>query len=319
MKILVTGGAGFIGSHLIDYLLNDGHQVVCLDDLSLGRKAHIKRHQKNVRFTFTLLDILDLRELNRIFEKNKFDCVFHLAANSDIQRGAANPALDLKRTFFITFNILECMKWHQARQIVFLSSSAIYGDLKKVLRENMGPLLPISFYGAAKLSSEGFISAFCANCAIKAWILRLPNVVGERQTHGVLLDFIRQLRKNPKELIILGDGRQKKPYVYVKDLVEGIILAWKKSNRQVNYFNLGVESSTTVREIARLVVETMGLRNVKIKYTGGDRGWTGDVPHFQYKLSKINQLGWTAKRSSNEAITMAAQLLSREINKKEKI
>jgi UDP-glucose 4-epimerase len=300
MNILVTGGAGFIGSHLIDYLIKDGHNVTCIDDLSLGKEKNVKEHIGQKNFRLVKIDILNKNILNEVFKENKFECVFHFAANSDISRGFKYINVDLEKTFMTTVNILECMKNNNVKKIVFASSSAIYGELNKVLREDTGPLFPISFYGAAKVSSEAYISVFCANYEIKAWIFRFPNVVGERATHGVVYDFINKLKKNPKELVILGDGKQNKPYIYVKDLVDGIIFAWKNSNNKINCFNLGVSSTITVTKIAKIVVEEMGLKNVKFVYTGGARGWAGDVPKYKFDFSKIKKLGWKANLETSE-------------------
>jgi len=309
MNILVTGGAGFIGSHLIDALLAKNNTVVCLDDLSLGTEENLEHQMDNDKFKFIKLDLLDKKALDKVFSKNKFDCVFHMAANSDIKAGAENVDVDLEKTFMTTFNVLEAMKKHKVRQFVFASTSAVYGELDGALSEDIGPLFPISFYGAAKLGSEAYISAFGENYDIQSWIFRFPNVVGKRSTHGVIFDFINKLRKNPNALEILGDGKQEKPYVYVKDVVEGIIFGWKNASEKLNYFNLGVDSATTVTKIAEVVVEEMGLSNVKFNYTGGDRGWAGDVPKFQYDLSKINKLGWKAKRTSDEAVALAVKSL----------
>ncbi len=311
--ILVTGGAGFIGSHLIDYLREESYKVLCIDNLSLGREENIKHHERDSGFRFIKMDLLNKKGLNEVFEKDKIDCVFHLAANSDIQKGRENLEIDLKNTFMTTFNILDCMKKNGIPQIVFASSSAIYGELDKPLSEDTGPLFPISFYGAAKLCSEAYISAFCGNSNIQAWILRFPNVVGERATHGVVFDFINKLKKNPKELTILGNGKQKKPYMYVRDLIEGIVFARKNSDKKINCFNLGTDSLVTVHRIAEIVIEEMGLENVKLRFTGGDRGWIGDVPRFKYNLSKIHKLGWKAELSSEEAVRKAARAL---LNKK---
>jgi len=307
MNILITGGAGFIGSHVADRLLAQGHFVVCADNLSLGKIANIAHHKNNPRFRFIKLDAADLKQLRAVFKRYRFGCVFHLAANSDIQAGAKYLDVDFKNTLLTTFTTLRCMKEFGVKQLVFASSSAVYGELDKPLKEETGPLFPISYYGAAKLASEGFISAFCENCGIKAWIIRFPNVVGERTTHGVILDFINRLKKNPKELLILGDGSQKKPYLYVQDLVEAILFVWKKAQGKVNCLNAGVSSASRVSTIARIVVEEMGLKKVKFKYTGGDRGWVGDVPRFSYSLSKIHSLGWKASRTSDEAVRLAAR------------
>lgn len=306
-KILVTGGAGFIGSHLIDNLIKQGHSIVCIDDLSLGRTENINHHLGNSKFKFIKLDILNKTGLDMVFQQNHFDCVFHMAANSDIVKGAKLVNIDLERTFLTTFNILQAQKENRVPEIVFASSSAIYGELNESLSENSGPLLPISFYGAAKLSAEAYICAFSANFGIKALIIRLPNVVGERATHGVMFDFINRLKKRPKELKILGNGRQAKPYLYVKDTVEGIVFVWKKAKGRIACFNLGVNSSSTVDEIARIVAREMGLKNVKFHHTGGDRGWTGDIPKYKYDLSKVRHLGWKARRSSSGGIRLAVR------------
>ena len=305
MKILVTGGAGFIGSHLIDRLLDEKHNVTCIDDLSLGKKEHIKHNLANPDFKFIKEDLLNFGKLSGIFKSARFDCVFHLAANSDIQLGNQIHRIDLDKNFLTTFNILECMSASNTSQLVFASTSAIYGESDKKLAEDYGPLLPISFYGASKLAAEAYISVYSNNYGIKSWIFRFPNVVGERATHGAIFDFINKLRKNPKKLEVLGDGNQRKPYMYVRDLIDGILFGQKKSNEVINYFNLGCSSNTSVSEIVKIVTHEMELEGVKIEYSGGDRGWIGDVPYFLYDLSKINNLGWKAKYNSTEAVRLA--------------
>lgn len=227
-----------------------------------------------------------------------------MAANSDIQKGGKDPTVDYELTFMTTFQVLRCMKDYGVKKLVFASTSAIYGETTDVLHENYGPLQPVSLYGANKLASEAYITAFCANYGVQAWITRFPNVVGERFTHGVIYDFVKKLEKDPTRLEVLGNGEQFKPYLYVKDLVEGILFVWKNSNAPVNVYNLGVESRTKVKEIAAMVIEEMGLK-AKIEYTGGDRGWIGDVPEFKYDLTKIHQLGWQATKTSNESVREA--------------
>jgi UDP-glucose 4-epimerase len=307
MKILVTGGAGFIGSHLIDALLTDHHEVVCIDDLSLGTLDNLRHLSSNSHFRFEKLDLNQEEKLMAIFLLENFEVVFHMAANSDIQSGAKSPIIDLNKTFLTTFHVLECMRKAQVKKLVFASTSAIYGELKTPLHESIGPLFPISLYGAAKLSSEAFLSAYGENFGIQNWIFRFPNVIGFRSTHGAMFDFMNRLKKNPLELAILGDGTQSKPYLYVEDLVEGILFGWKKAKERLNCFNLGVSSTTKVSEIAEIVVGELGLSGVKFQYSGGDRGWVGDVPQFEYDLSKINALGWTAKHTSNEAVRLAVK------------
>jgi UDP-glucose 4-epimerase len=302
MKLLVTGGAGFIGSHLCAALIEDGHEVFCVDDLSLGRTENIEHLVAHPRFRFARIDLLNRDQFRPILTSGGFAAVFHLAANSDIPRGLTDPEVDLRKTFLTTMEVLLAMREARVQQLVFASTSAIYGELDRPLNEETGPLWPISLYGAAKLGSEAFISAFSACFGIQAYIFRFPNVVGERATHGAMFDFINKLRANPDELVVLGDGSQAKPYVYVKDLVSGMVFGWKHSNDRLNCFNLGVDSTTTVTRIAEIVREETGLPGAAIRYTGGDRGWVGDVPHFRYDLSKIHALGWRATMTSDEAI-----------------
>lgn len=309
MKILVTGGAGFIGSHLIDALVERGHSVVCVDDLSLGRQENIAHHLSRPDFHFVHASILDSEKFGGVFTRHTFDGVFHMAANSNIQQGASNLSVDLEKTFMTTYRTLECMKKYHVRDFVFASSSAIYGERDGLLSEDSGPLTPISYYGAAKLASEAYISAFCENCSMRSWIFRFPNVVGNRATHGAVYDFINNLRRNPHELCILGDGTQEKPYLHVSDLIGGMLFGWEHAKKRVNIFNLGVDSTTTVSTIAGIVVEEMGLGDVAFNYSGGDRGWVGDVPKFQYSLAKIRALGWRACMTSDEAIRLAVQAL----------
>lgn len=308
MKVLVTGGAGFIGSHLCDYLINDNNEVIVLDNLSLGRENNISHLFDNKKFKFIQGDILDNKLLNSLFEQSCFDMIFHLAANSDIAQSFHNPDVDKDNTFMTTYNLLNMMKKYDVKKIVFSSTSAIYGDTSDVLHENYGPLKPVSHYGAAKLASESFISSFVENYGLQAWIVRFPNVVGERATHGVIFDFIQKLRKDNARLEVLGNGEQFKPYLYVKDLVEAILFVWKNTNEKLNVYNLGVDSRTKVKDIAQMVIEEMAL-NAKIEYTGGERGWVGDVPEFNYDLSKINNLGWRANNTSNEAVRKAIQYI----------
>jgi UDP-glucose 4-epimerase len=304
MNILVTGGAGFIGSHLCDGLIALGHRVTAIDNLLLGREENIAHLCAHPAFNFAKGDVLDAPLLERVFADGRFDAVFHLAANSDIQRGGKDPVVDCELTFLTTFRVLQSMKKHGTGQLVFASTSAVYGETSDRLTEDYGPLLPVSNYGAGKLASEAFISAFSAGCGIRAWITRFPNVVGERATHGVIFDFIRKLQNNPARLEVLGNGKQVKPYMYVKDLVRGILFVWQHSSERLNVYNLGVETRTTVSDIARTVIEEMGL-DAAIDYTGGDRGWVGDVPEFSYDLTKVHRLGWHAQYTSDEAVRLA--------------
>ena len=307
MKILVTGGAGFIGSHLCDVLIADGHNVTVVDNRVVGKVENIEHLINNQNFRFLREDLNNGHAMDMIFMDGEFDMVYHLAANSDIQKGGKDPMVDYQLTFNTTFNVLQMMKKYEVKKFFFASTSAIYGETYDVLNEDYGPLKPVSNYGAGKLASEAFISAFASTYHIQTWITRFPNVVGERFTHGVIYDFIHKLQKNPNELEVLGNGEQCKPYVYVKDLVAGIQFVINNSNEPYNVYMLGSDTRTKVKEIAAMVIEEMGL-NASIRYTGGDRGWVGDVPEFRYDLTKVNNLGWKASYDSNGAVRKAIQM-----------
>ncbi|MBN1860899.1 MAG: NAD-dependent epimerase/dehydratase family protein [Candidatus Thermoplasmatota archaeon] len=304
MKTFISGGAGFIGSHLADTLLRNGHSVTVYDNLSSGNTSFIQHNLTRKDFTFIQADLLNL---NRVIKETKnHDVVFHLAANPHVRLGEKQTDLDLNQGIVATYNVLEAMRQNDIKKIVFSSSSVVYGETTEPsLPETYGPTLPISLYGAGKLGAEGLISAFCGTFDFHAWIYRFANVVGSRGTHGVIVDFIDKLRKNPKELEILGDGKQCKPYLYVSDCVEGILYGFTHAHDKVNLFNLSCDTTTTVTRIAEMVTEEMKLNNVSFNYTGGIRGWKGDVPRFQLDAGKINTLGWKATLSSDEAVRKA--------------
>ena len=300
----MTGGAGFIGSHLVDKLLQKGNFVTSYDNLSSGDKKFFKQHEKNDNFRFIEADLLDFKSVSK--EINNHDVVFHIAANPFVRLGETKTRLDLDQGPVATYNILESMRQNKIKKIVFSSSSVVYAETPNIaIPETYGPTLPISLYGAGKLAAEGLISAFCGTFDFQAWIYRFANIVGIRGTHGVIVDFIDKLKKNPKELEILGDGRQQKPYLHVHDVIDGILFGFENSNDKLNLFNLGCDSNTTVTRIAEMVVEEMNLEDVEFKYTGGVRGWAGDVPRFQLDVSKINKLGWKESNTSDEAVRKA--------------
>ena len=301
MKSFVTGGAGFIGSHLVDKLLDSGYEVTVFDNLSSGEEKYMQHNLDNSNFKFIKGDLLDLELVKKSIEG--CDVVFHIAANPFVRLGEEQTRLDLEQGPAATYNILESMRICGIKKIVFSSSSVVYAETPPIaLPETYGPTLPISLYGAAKLGAEGLISAFCGTFGFQAWIYRFANVVGSRGTHGVIVDFIDKLHKNPNELEILGDGKQQKPYLHVSDIVDGIIHGFEQSDEQINLFNLGPDTNTTVTRIAEMVVEEMNLKDVKFKYTGGSRGWKGDVPRFQLDAAKIKKLGWKETCTSDEAV-----------------
>lgn len=303
MNILIAGGAGFIGSHLCDALIKKGNNVIVADKLVMGKK-NIEHLMDNKSFKFYELELADQKNVDKLFCENKIDAVYHMAANSDIQKGGKEPEIDFNDTFLTTRSILEGMRKANVKNIFFSSTSAVYGEmLDTVLDEKTGGIKPVSYYGGAKLASEAIISSYVSMCDINAVIFRFPNVIGPRLTHGAVFDFIKKLRRNPFELEILGNGTQCKPYIYVLDLVEAIVKLTEEFEPGEEVYNISVESEgTTVTRIAEIVVDVLGLSNVKFNYTGGDRGWKGDVPRFSYDISKILATGWKPKLTSDEAV-----------------
>lgn len=307
MKVLVAGGAGFIGSHLIDALLAEGNDVVCVDNFFIGTRANIEHLQGNPHFRLYEQDLSEFDPVLEIFEKERFDHVFHLAANSDIQASAKAPMIEYKNTYSTTVLLLECMRHCKVKKLFFASTSAVYGDTLGVqVSEEATPLKPVSYYGGAKLGSEGIISAFSYMNDMETLIFRFPNVIGPRLTHGVIFDFVKRLKADSSHLQILGDGTQSKPYLYVADLVDAI-MRFKSVPAGVTTYNIGVESQTSVTRIAEIVCEKMGLSGIPFEYSGGRGGWKGDVPVFSYDLSKIHAAGWTATMTSDEAVAKTVE------------
>lgn len=307
-RYFITGGAGFIGSHLVDRLMDEGNQVTVYDNLVSGKKENIEQHLSRANFHFIQADLLDFKLLKESMKGHEI--VWHLGANTDILTGNKVTDLDLNNCTIATRNVLEAMKQNGIDTLLFASSACVYGDVPpQPLGETFGPLFPINLYGAGKLACEGLISAYCHLFGIKAWMFRFANVVGERMGHGVIFDFILKLKKNPEELEILGDGNQEKPFFLVEDCIGGMLHAFQQANAQCDVYNLGCSSFTRVSKIAQLVVEEMGLNNVQFKYTGGKRGWPGDAPVVHFNVEKMKKLGWEVKRSSDEAVRLAAKRL----------
>ncbi len=312
-SILVTGGAGFIGSHVVDRLVPE-NKITVIDNFSSGRMEFIKSHLESSDFMLIEADLLDAGVLEKALIGKDF--VFHLAANPDVKLGAENTRVHLEQNVMVTYNVLEAMRKTGVRSIAFTSTSTIYGEAKVVpTPEDYGPLLPISLYGASKLSCEALISSYCHTFGMQSWIFRFANIVGERGTHGVLVDFIRKLCINPKELEILGSGKQRKSYLEVKDCVEAMLCCIDHSIDETNVFNIGSCDTVDVTEIADIVAERMDLSGVKYRYTGGidGRGWKGDVRVMLLSIEKINRLGWTPLRGSAESIDAAVDALLKEI------
>jgi len=255
-------------------------------------------------------DLLKINEIKQALSRDT-DLIFHLAANPDISKGIEDPTLDFKQTIVATFNLLQVIREKKIKHLVYFSGSGVYGDVGKTYTaENFGPLMPVSMYGASKLSAEGMISAFCSLFGIKCWIFRPANIIGDRATHGVIFDFINKLKINPTKLLILGDGNQSKSYLYIDDVTRAVFLTLDKTNETINLFNIASNSFVTVNEIAEAVIKGMHLRNVKITHTSGKIGWPGDIPIVRIDNQKLNSLGWKPKYSSREAvIKTVAELL----------
>lgn len=319
-KVLLAGGCGFIGSHLADELIKHGYTVVCADKLIMGEK-NIAHLMDNPLFEFHNIELSNQKIVDELFSTHSFDAVYHLAANSDIQKGGNEPGIDFNDTLLTTRTLLEGMRKNSTKNLFFASTSAVYGEkVDQLLTETTGDLRPVSYYGGCKLASESLISSYVSMCDMNVIVFRFPNVIGPRLTHGVIYDFIRKLQKDPTQLEILGDGTQCKPYIYVKDLVEAIfsLTANFLTDEQEStgeggegyeeIYNLSVNSSgTTVTRIADIIVEEMGLLNVQYNYTGGDRGWKGDVPRFEYDISKVLSTGWKPKHTSDEAVRQSVR------------
>lgn len=307
MKILVAGGAGFIGSHLIDKLLALGHSVACVDNFFIGTKDNIRHLLNHPSFAFYEQNLCELDALSDLFAAEQFEYVFHLAANSDIQASANQPLIEYANTYTTTFNLLECMRRHHVKRMFFSSTSAIYGAKSDLpLSEDTPSLAPVSYYGGAKLGSEAIINAYAYMNDLSVLIFRFPNVIGPRLTHGVIFDFIGRLKEDPSHLRILGNGKQLKPYLHVSDLVDGIV-QFMNAPQGVSLYNIGVDSQTSVTRIADIVCEKMGLEGIPYAYTGGSSGWKGDVPRFSYDLKKIHEAGWKAKYTSDEAVAKTVE------------
>jgi UDP-glucose 4-epimerase len=311
MKILVTGGAGFIGSHLVDRLAAEGHQVRVIDNLSSGRLENLA-HRRDVEVIIG--DLKNPQDVQKAV--SGVDAVFHFAANPEVRVSTTNPDIHFNENVVATFNLLEAMRKNDVTQLVFASSSSVYGEPDEIPVDENAPLRPVSVYGASKAACEHLIHAYAKLYGFRAVALRYANVVGPRLRHGVVWDFINKLRKNPHELEILGDGKQVRSYIYIDDAVEATLLAWKKTADAYAVYNVAAEDWITVDEVADLVIEAMGLTNVKKTYKPvlHGVGWPGDVKKMALKIDKLKQLGFKPKVNSREAVRLTAKSLLHEIN-----
>ena len=311
-RVIIVGGAGFIGSHFTDHLLADPamEAVTVFDNFSSGREEHYAHHQDDKRLTVVRADAGEAASLREAVAGH--DTVIHLAANPDIARAATEPAIDFDEGTVLTHNVVEAMRVTGCGRILYASGSGVYGDLGDMeVAEDHGPMLPISTYGASKLACEALISSYCHMFALTARIFRFGNVVGPRQTHGVGYDFIAKLRSDPKRLEILGDGNQSKPYIHVDDVISAVLFANEHWTGSLGIFNAATDDAITVREIADMVVECLGLESGGVDYvfTGGERGWSGDVPVVRLNCDRIRKLGWSCKNNSSDAMRRSLEAM----------
>jgi len=311
-KVIITGGAGFIGSHLADRLVAEGKEVVVIDNLSSGRLAFLEKCRGKKNFKFVKADLH--RPENYSSELAGADAIFHLAANPDVRAAVTDTRIEINQGIHSTYSILEEARKRDVPAVVFSSSSVVYGEPRVVpVAEDYGPLTPISLYGASKLAGEGLLSAYCGTFGLKGIAYRFANVVGDRSTHGVIHDFSLKLRKDPSRLEVLGDGRQTKSYIIVGECVDAILFGAAKRlpkiSSQMEVYNIANRDWVSVAEIAKQVIAASGSKGTKIRFTGGKRGWPGDVPKVMLDGGKLAKLGWKTKLNSLQTVKAAAKII----------
>jgi UDP-glucose 4-epimerase len=317
-SVFVSGGAGFIGSHLVRWLLHDeaATRVVVFDNFSSGQASHLERCRSDRRLEVVTADLKELKAVTGAMAG--CDTVFHLAANPDIARAVTQPDIDFWEGTYLTQNILQAMRANNVARIFYTSGSGVYGENPAVaFGEDYGPCIPISTYGASKVASEALIAAYCHMFGLWGRVFRFANVVGPRQTHGVGYDFIRRLKEDPSRLRILGDGSQKKSYIHVDDILAAIGVVATDNQERYAMFNVATDDYITVRDIADLALKVCGISpgQAKYEFTGGDRGWKGDVPVVRFDCTRIKALGWQTHRTSAEAVTHAMKAMLEELTR----
>jgi UDP-glucose 4-epimerase len=300
MRALVTGGAGFIGSSLVDRLLADGHQVIAFDNFSTGQERFLADAAKHPGFSLVRGDTLDLPALTAA--ARGVDVVFHLAANADVRFGTEHPRRDLEQNTIATFNVLEAMRANGVERVAFSSTGSVYGEAQVIPTPEDAPFpIQTSLYGASKLAGEGLIQAYCEGFGFRAWIFRFVSILGERYTHGHVFDFYRSLRADPSRLRVLGNGRQRKSYLYIQDCIDAILLAMDRADGKVNVLNLGTDEYCEVNDSIGWITGHLGL-SPALDYTGGERGWIGDNPFIFLDTTRIRALGWKPTLTIREAV-----------------
>ncbi len=307
MSLIITGCAGFIGSNIVDRFLKLGYKVVGIDNLSTGQYGFLEGALRDSHFKFINLDLLNLDGLKLAFTGG--DTVIHLAANADVRFGTHHPGRDLEQNTFGTYNVLEAMRVNGIKRIAFASTGSVYGDAKLIpTPEDVGFPIQTSLYGASKAAGEGLISAYCEGFAIQAWIFRFVSILGERYSHGHIFDFYQKLKVDSSQLSVLGNGRQRKSYLYVQDCIDAILIAMDKAQDKVNIFNLGVDGYCELNDSINWICESLGV-NPRLEYSGGDRGWVGDNPFIYLDTTRIQALGWTPKHTIKEGVLKTVQYL----------
>lgn len=307
LKVIVTGCAGFIGSNLVDRLLAQGWLVTGIDNFSTGQRQFIASALAEPRFKFVEGDLLDAALLRDVF--HGADTVFHLAANADVRFGPDYPRRDLEQNTIATHNVLEAMRFNRVKNIAFSSTGSVYGEVTIVPTPESSPFpVQTSLYGASKLACEGLIAAYCEGFGFQSWIFRFVSILGERYTHGHVFDFYKQLVYDPTRLHVLGNGKQRKSYLYVQDCIDAIIMALDKANDKVNIFNLGADYYVEVNDSVGWISDALGVKP-RLTYGGGDRGWIGDNPFIFLDTSKIRSLGWKPRLNIREGIVRTVEFL----------
>lgn len=307
MRYFVTGCAGFIGSHVVDRLLQQGHDVVGYDNFSTGNLQFLENAQQSSNFTLRKNDLLDHNALNAAMQN--CDAVFHLAANADVRFGTHHPNKDLEQNTVATFNVLEAMRANNVKKIIFASTGSIYGESTLIPTPENAPFpVQTSLYGASKLAGEGLIAAYCEGFNFQSYIFRFVSILGERYTHGHVFDFYKQLRNDSRQLNILGNGKQRKSYLYVHDCIDAIFCTLENAKDKVNVFNLGTNEYCEVNDSIGWICEHLNIQPEKI-YAGGERGWIGDNPFIFLECSKIRNLGWAPKLTIREGIIKTLEYL----------
>ena len=308
MSVLVTGAAGFIGSHMVDRLLGNGNIVRGIDNLSTGQRRFLESALSNPQFTLHQADLLDRASLANAMEG--VELVVHLAANADVRFGTDHPRKDLDQNTIATWNVLEAMREHGCKKIVFSSTGSVYGEPDIFPTPETCPFpIQTSLYGASKLAAEGLIQAYCEGFGMQGYIFRFVSILGDRYSHGHVFDFYQQLSEHPDRLYVLGNGHQRKSYLYVQDCIDGIFTALERANEKVNIFNLGTDEYCEVNDSIGWICEYLGLQP-KLTYSGGERGWVGDSPFILLDCSRIRALGWKPRLSIRQAVLATIQYVS---------